>query len=78
METGGPGLLFTILAFIGGFSVLVFIHEWGHYIVARMFGVRIDSFSIGFGKELVGWTDRRGVRWKNLRATAWWVCKVFW
>jgi len=60
----GPGILLTIIAFIGGFSALVFIHEWGHYIVARIFGVKIDSFSIGFGRELIGRTDRNGVRWK--------------
>jgi len=64
METEGPGLLFTIFAFIGGFSILVFIHEWGHYIVARMFNVRIETFSIGMGKELFGRTDKHGVRWR--------------
>ncbi len=51
-------------AFILVLSVLVFVHEWGHYIVARMCGVRIDSFSIGFGKELFGVTDKNGTRWK--------------
>ncbi|MBO6503685.1 MAG: RIP metalloprotease RseP [Kordiimonadaceae bacterium] len=64
METEGPGLLFTIAAFVGGFSILVFIHEWGHYIVARIFGVKIDTFSIGMGKELFGRTDKNGTRWK--------------
>jgi regulator of sigma E protease len=64
MDSEAPGIILTILSFIGGFSILVFIHEWGHYSVARLFGVRIDSFAIGFGKELVGWTDKRGVRWK--------------
>jgi regulator of sigma E protease len=64
MESDGPGIILTIVAFIGGFSALVFIHEWGHYSVARLFGVRIDSFAIGFGKELIGWTDKKGVRWK--------------
>jgi regulator of sigma E protease len=64
MESDGPGIILTLLSFIGGFSILVFIHEWGHYSVARLFGVRIDSFAIGFGKELIGWTDKRGVRWK--------------
>ncbi|MEO0032213.1 MAG: hypothetical protein RIS94_1971 [Pseudomonadota bacterium] len=43
---------------------LVFVHEMGHYLVGRMFGVGADVFSIGFGKELVGWTDKRGTRWK--------------
>lgn len=45
-------------------SILVFVHEWGHYIVARMCGVRVETFSIGFGKELFGWNDSHGTRWK--------------
>ena len=64
MDTEGAGLMLTLLSFVVGFSLLVFIHEWGHYSVARLFGVRIDSFAIGFGRELFGWTDKRGVRWK--------------
>ena len=43
---------------------LVFVHELGHYVVARMCGVRVEVFSIGFGPELFGWTDRTGTRWK--------------
>lgn len=45
-------------------SILVFIHEWGHYIIARKCGVKVDVFSIGFGKELFGWNDKNGTRWK--------------
>lgn len=45
-------------------SLLVFVHEWGHYIVARLCGVRVETFSIGFGKELFGFTDGHGTRWK--------------
>ncbi len=45
-------------------SLLVFVHEFGHYFVARLCGVRVETFSIGFGKELVGWTDGHGTRWK--------------
>lgn len=45
-------------------SVLVFVHEWGHYIVARMCGVKVVVFSIGFGKEIFGFTDKAGTRWK--------------
>lgn len=45
-------------------SILVFVHEWGHYIVARMCGVKVDTFSIGFGKELFGFNDKHGTRWK--------------
>jgi len=51
-------------AFVLVLSLLVFIHEWGHYIVARMCGVKIDVFSIGFGKEICGFTDKAGTRWK--------------
>ena len=50
--------------FILVLSLLVFIHEWGHYIVARMCGVRVKAFSIGFGKELIGFNDSHGTRWK--------------
>lgn len=51
-------------AFILVLSILVFVHEWGHYIVARMCGVKVETFSIGFGKELFGLTDKKGTRWK--------------
>lgn len=51
-------------AFIFILTVIVFIHEFGHYLVARRNGVRIEVFSIGFGPELFGWTDRTGTRWK--------------
>jgi regulator of sigma E protease len=61
---GWTGLSGFILPFILVLSVLVFVHEWGHYIVARYFGVKVDVFSIGFGKELFGWDDKNGTRWK--------------
>jgi len=64
METSGPGLLFTLVAFLGGFSLLVFIHEWGHFAVARFFKVRVETFSIGMGKEIWGRTDKQGTRWR--------------
>ncbi len=47
-----------------GFSILVFIHELGHYLAARWAGVRVEIFSIGFGRELFGWTDKAGTRWR--------------
>lgn len=50
--------------FVVVLSVLVFVHEWGHYAVARHYKVKIDAFSIGFGPELFGWTDKTGCRWK--------------
>ena len=43
---------------------LVTLHELGHYLVGRLFGVKAEAFSVGFGKELWGWTDKRGTRWK--------------
>src|SRR5688572_18446213 len=43
---------------------LITLHELGHYLVGRWFGVKAETFSIGFGKELAGWTDKRGTRWK--------------
>ena len=45
-------------------TVLVFVHELGHYLIARRNGVRIEVFSIGFGPELFGWYDHAGTRWK--------------
>ncbi|MGH6786580.1 MAG: RIP metalloprotease RseP [Novosphingobium sp.] len=59
-----PNLLVTVLAFLLVLGPLVMIHELGHYLVGRLFGVKADAFSIGFGKELTGWTDKRGTRWK--------------
>ncbi|MSP81585.1 MAG: RIP metalloprotease RseP [Alphaproteobacteria bacterium] len=52
------------VAFVFILSVIVFVHELGHYLVARGNGVRVEVFSIGFGPELRGWTDRAGTRWK--------------
>jgi len=51
-------------SFILILSILVFVHEWGHYIVARMCGVKVETFSIGFGKEIIGFDDKNGTRWK--------------
>ncbi|MCC7271270.1 MAG: RIP metalloprotease RseP [Alphaproteobacteria bacterium] len=52
------------LSFLVLLTVLVFVHELGHYWVARRNGVRVEVFSIGFGPELFGWNDRAGTRWK--------------
>lgn len=62
----------AIFSFLGGYilpyililSLLVFIHELGHYLAGRWSGIRILAFSVGFGPELVGYTDRHGTRWK--------------
>lgn len=59
-----PGFLQTLLAFALVIGPLVFLHELGHYLAGRLFGVRADEFSIGFGRELFGITDKRGTRWK--------------
>lgn len=59
-----PSAWFIILAFVAAIGPLVFVHEMGHYLVARWFGIGAESFSIGFGREIAGWTDRRGTRWK--------------
>ena len=45
-------------------TVIVFVHELGHYLVARLNGVRVDVFSIGYGIELFGYSDKFGTRWK--------------
>ncbi|HVV93762.1 MAG TPA: RIP metalloprotease RseP [Hyphomicrobiales bacterium] len=53
-----------ILPFVFVLTIVVFFHEFGHYLVARLCGVRILAFSIGFGPELVSWSDRTGTRWR--------------
>ncbi|MBT2185343.1 RIP metalloprotease RseP [Sphingobium nicotianae] len=62
--TDSPSFLFTLLSFLLVIGPLVFIHEMGHYLVGRWFGVHAETFSIGFGKELTAWHDRRGTRWR--------------
>ncbi len=53
-----------VLAFLLVLTILVFIHELGHFVVARFHGVKVTIFSIGFGPEIVGWTDSKGTRWR--------------
>jgi regulator of sigma E protease len=59
-----PEFLRTPVAFAIVLGVLVFIHELGHYLAARWCGVHVETFSIGFGRALVSWTDRLGTVWK--------------
>src|SRR6476469_7992689 len=59
-----PALWLVLLAFVCMIGPLVFFHELGHYLVARWFKVPAESFSIGFGREVLGWSDRQGTRWK--------------
>ena len=57
-------MLNYIIPFIVLILVVVFIHEYGHYYFAKKYGVGVTDFSIGFGKELFGWNDKSGTRWK--------------
>lgn len=59
-----PEFMRTPIAFVIVLGVLVFVHELGHYLVARWCGVHIETFSIGFGRALFSWTDRLGTVWK--------------
>ncbi len=54
----------TIIPFLIVLSVVVFVHEFGHFWVARRCGVKIEAFSIGFGPEIFGWHDKHGTRWR--------------
>ena len=57
-------LISFILPFVLLLTVVVFIHEYGHYYFAKKYGVGVTDFSIGFGKELFGFNDKSGTRWK--------------
>lgn len=61
---GFTGALFVLVAFLFVLTVVVFIHELGHFLVARWCGVTVQTFSIGFGKEIIGFYDRHGTRWR--------------
>ncbi|NOZ65921.1 MAG: RIP metalloprotease RseP [Alphaproteobacteria bacterium] len=64
MMDGFIDVIIYVSSFLAMLSILVFVHEWGHFIVARMNGIRVDVFSIGFGPEIWGRTDKKGTRWK--------------
>src|SRR6056300_653 len=57
-------MLTYIIPFLILLTIVVFIHEYGHYYFARKYGVGVTAFSVGFGRELFGWTDKHGTRWK--------------
>ena len=59
-----PGIFLTILSFVLVIGPLVFVHEMGHYLAGRLFGIHSEAFAIGFGREVAGFTDKRGTRWK--------------
>jgi regulator of sigma E protease len=61
---GISSILWFLVPFLFVLSVVVFIHELGHFLAARFFGVKVEAFSIGFGKELFAWVDRHGTRWR--------------
>src|SRR5258705_11245858 len=62
---GGIGnILSILLPFLFVLTIVVFIHELGHFLVARWCGVKVKAFSIGFGKEIFGFYDRHGTRWR--------------
>ncbi len=59
----GPTIAVAV-PFLLVLAIVVFVHEFGHYIVGRWCGIGADVFSVGFGRELYGWTDSRGTRWR--------------
>jgi regulator of sigma E protease len=63
-----PAYAWTVLfygaSFIAALMIVVFIHELGHFLIGRWSGAGVEAFSIGFGRELFGWTDRHGTRWR--------------
>ncbi|MCH9807465.1 MAG: RIP metalloprotease RseP [Alphaproteobacteria bacterium] len=61
---GLSGALITFIGFLFALMVVVFIHEMGHFLVARWFGVTVTTFSIGFGKEIWAFVDKHGTRWR--------------
>ena len=56
--------LLTIVALLIVLGIVVFVHELGHFLAARWAGVRVDTFSIGFGPAILKWHDKRGTLWK--------------
>ncbi len=61
---GMGGFVWTMIAFIIAISIIVFVHEYGHYIVGRWSGIQAEVFSLGFGKVIYTRTDKRGTRWQ--------------
>ena len=57
-------LIGTILPFLAVLTVVVFVHEMGHYLVGRLCGIGVTTFSLGFGPEILGFNDRHGTRWR--------------
>lgn len=64
MQLESPNIFITILAFVTLLGTLVVVHEMGHYLVGRFFGVKAEKFSIGFGPQIWGRVDSRGTLWR--------------
>ena len=69
--------VYYIVPFVVLLGILVFVHELGHYLVAKVIGVKVDEFSIGFGKKLWGFTDKSGTEWKVCAVPLGGYCKFF-
>ena len=64
MSALGGGLIGYVVPFLFVLTIVVFFHELGHFLIARLCGIKVITFSIGFGPEIVGFNDRYGTRWK--------------
>lgn len=64
MQIFAAEFISTFFWFVVVLSFIVFVHELGHFLPARCFGIKVETFSIGFGRELFGWNDSKGTRWK--------------
>ena len=64
LASGAAGLVWSLAFFVVALSVIVAVHEYGHYIVGRICGIGAQVFSIGFGPVLFSRVDRRGTRWQ--------------
>lgn len=64
MVSGAGGLLWTVVSFIVALSIIVAVHEYGHYIIGRLTGIHAEVFSLGFGPVLFSRVDRRGTKWQ--------------
>ncbi len=58
------GVLWTACAFILALSIIVTVHEYGHYIIGRLSGIKAEAFSLGFGPRLISRRDRHGTVWQ--------------
>ncbi len=68
--------MLTVLAFVVTIIIIVAFHEWGHFLAMRAFGVRVLTFSVGFGPKLLHFTDKKGTPVDHQRGTAGWLCET--